>query len=143
MVRKLLSSLLIILLIVAGFPVRISYAQQQKFYTIAALDLVANGISEAEAKSLSEYMRGQITRAATSDEFSRKSGFSYKVIERSQMDKILDEMQFQGTGCTDEECAVEVGKVLGVERIIIGSVGLVGETYTINTRIIDIETANT
>jgi len=131
------------MLTLTGFPLRLSHAQERKFYTIAVLDLVANGISEAEAKSLSEYMRGQITRAATSEQFGKKAGFVYKVIERSQMDKILDEMQFQRTGCTDEECAVEVGKVLGVERIIIGSVGLVGETYTINSRIIDIETANT
>ena len=59
------------------------------------------------------------------------------------MEKILDEQKFQRSGCTDEECAVEVGKILGVERMVIGSVGLVGETYTLNTRIVDVATART
>ena len=139
MVRKLVSILLVALLITPQF----SFSQEQKFYTIAVLDLVANGISETETKSLSEFMRGQVTRIATSGDFRNKSGYAYKVIERSQMDKILNEMQFQRSGCTDEECAVEVGKVLGAERVIIGSVGLVGETYNINTRIVDIESSTT
>ena len=59
------------------------------------------------------------------------------------MDKILEEFDYQNTGCTDEECAVELGKMLNAERIVIGSVGLVGQTYTINARIVDIETAST
>lgn len=144
MVKKEICILLSLLLILTGFiPPKLSYAQCETFYTIAVLDLTANGISESEVKSLSESLRGQITRAATSEEFKNSSGLVYKVLERSQMDKILDEFEYQATGCTDEKCAVELGKMLNAERIIIGSVGLVGQTYTINARIIDIETANT
>ena len=144
MVNKVLSIALSLLMIFIGFiPPRLSFAQEKDLYTIAVLDLVANGISESEARSLSEFLRGQITRAATSDEFRNRSGFVYKVLERSQMDKILDEFDYQSTGCTDEECAVELGKMLNAERIVIGSVGLVGQTYTISVRIVDIETAST
>ena len=144
MVKKPLVIVLSLLIAVIGIiPPHVSFAQEKEFYTIAVLNLVANGISESEARSLSEFMRGQVTRMATSEEFSNKSGYTYKVIERSQMDKILDEVEYQSTGCTDEECAVELGKQLGAERVIIGSVGLVGQTYTINTRIVDVETTNT
>ena len=144
MPRKLLTIVLITMLIQIGFtPPHIVIAQEKDFFTLAVLDLGANGISESEARSLSEFLRGQITRSATSEDFRNKSGFNYKIIERSQMDKILDEVEYQSTGCTDEECAVELGKQLGAERVIIGSVGLVGQTYTINTRIVDVETTNT
>ena len=49
----------------------------------------------------------------------------YTIIERSQMDKIFDEFKVQSTGCTDIACALEFGKILNVETIIIGEVGLV------------------
>lgn len=143
MAHKVLSISLSFLIILTGFiPPRLSFAQEDS-YTIAVLDLIANGISASEARSLSDYLRSQITRTVTSQEFTEKSGFVYKVIERVQMDKILEEFDYQSTGCTDEECAVELGKMLNVERIVIGSVGLVGQTYTINARIVDIETAST
>lgn len=143
MAHKLLSISLSFLIILTGFiPPRLSFAQEDS-YTIAVLDLIANGISDSEARSLSDYLRSQITRTATSQEFTEKSGFVYTVIERAQMDKILEEFDYQSTGCTDEECAVELGKMLNAERIVIGSVGLVGQTYTINARIVDIETATT
>ena len=45
------------------------------------------------------------------------------------------------TGCTDVSCAIELGKILNSERVIIGPVGLVGETYSITARIVDVETA--
>ena len=131
MLRKLLSVVLTVMLTMTGFcSARTSHAQND-FHTVAILDLVANGIAETEAKSLSDFLRGQITRVTRSDRYKKKLGYSYKIIERSQMDKILDEMEFQSSGCTDEECAVEIGKVLNAEHIVIGSVGLVGKTYTI------------
>ena len=143
MAHKVLSIALSLLIILTGFiPPRLSYAQEDS-YTIAVLDLISNGISDSEARSLSDFLRSQITRTATSQKFTEKSGFVYKVIERAQMDKILEEFDYQSTGCTDEECAVELGKMLNVEHIVIGSVGLVGQTYTINARIVDIETAST
>ncbi len=48
------------------------------------------------------------------------------------MDKILDQFKIQDVLCSDDSCAVEFGRLLSVQRIIIGSVGLVGETYIIS-----------
>ena len=144
MIRKILSVLVSVLLTLMGFgqPL-LSFAQEENEYTIAVLDLNANGISQAEARSLSSNLRVQVTRAVISEEFKKKSGISYTVVERSQMDKIFEQFDIQNTGCTDISCAVEFGKMLSVERIIIGSVGLVGETYTINISIVDVESSRT
>ena len=142
MVRKTLSVFLSFLMIMTGvLPVCSAGAQEKKEYNIAVLDLDANGISPAEAKSLSNNMRAQIMRVINSREFNKKTQVRYTVVERAQMDKIFDEFNIQNTECTDVSCAVEFGKILNVERIIIGSVGLVGSTYTIYVSIVDIETA--
>ena len=65
----------------------------------------------------------------------------FVLVERSKMDEILKEQGFQSGSCTDSECLVEFGKILGVKWMITGTVGKLGQTYTIDTRIVDVETA--
>jgi hypothetical protein len=55
------------------------------------------------------------------------------------MEEVLQEQGFQQTGCTSEECAVEVGQLLGVQNMIGGSIGRVGETFTIDVRMISVQ----
>ena len=76
-------------------------------------------------------------------EKSEKTKDSYKLLERSQMDKIFEQFEIQNIGCTDISCAVEFGKILNVERIIIGSMSLVGSTYLVIARIVDVESSST
>jgi hypothetical protein len=57
------------------------------------------------------------------------------------MDKIFEQFKVQDSGCTDEKCAVEFGKMLSVQRIMISSVGLVGQTYTVQVRLVDVESS--
>lgn len=63
----------------------------------------------------------------------------YKVVERSNMEKILKEQKFQNTGCTNISCAVEIGVLIGADLIVIGSIGSLGELYSIDSRLVDVE----
>lgn len=56
------------------------------------------------------------------------------------MKDILSEQGFQMTGCTDNECLVEMGKLLNVQLILGGSISKVGSMYSSDLRLIDIET---
>jgi len=142
MYRKFLSLLLSFLLVLQGFVWYSPAAAQEKTsHTLAVLDLIANGVSESETRSLSSSLRGQVTREIMSERYRNLSKVDYTVVDRSQMDKIFDEFKIQSTGCTDISCAIEFGKILSVEKIIIGEVGLVGGTYTFNASIVDVETA--
>lgn len=142
MYQKILSVVLSFLLLLMGFiPPRLSHAQEIKKSNIAVLNLDARGISESEALFLSDYMRGQITRVVKSRKFVKTTNIIYTVVERSKMDEIFKEHAIQLTGCTDVSCAIELGKILNAEKVIIGSVGLIGETYSITARIVDVETA--
>ena len=55
----------------------------------------------------------------------------FRVLERAQMDNILKEQKFQLSGCTTEECAVQIGEQLGVQYMLGTSIGQVGSTYTL------------
>ena len=96
--------------------------------TVAISTMVANGVTEAEAASLTDALRSELI----------KSG-KYQILERSQMEDILKEQGFQQSGaCGEMNCANEIGKLLSVNQIIMGGIGKVGNTYTLNVRAVDV-----
>ena len=98
--------------------------------TVAVNNFEARGISEDEAATLTDVFRTRLMKTE-----------KYQVMERGQMEAILKEQAFQQSGvCTDQECIVEMGQILGIEQIIAGSLGKVGNAYSINVRIISVET---
>ena len=103
------------------------FAQSQT--TIAVLDLESLGIDPSETSVLSNRLRSLLVNLG-----------DYKVVERSRMEEILKEQGLQQSGCTSDECVVEVGKLLGVQKMLAGSFGKFGNVYTLELRIIDIQT---
>ena len=66
----------------------------------------------------------------------------YKIMTRTQMKEILDEQTLQQSeNCSDSGCAVEVGKILGVGKIIVGQVGKFEETFVIILHLVNVETS--
>ncbi|NQV38318.1 MAG: hypothetical protein HQ509_09980 [Candidatus Marinimicrobia bacterium] len=95
---------------------------------IAILTLDAKGITQQEADILTERLRTAFVQDGR-----------YQVVERSQMESILTEQGFQQMGCTTNECLVQAGLILGVQEMVGGSVGKIGERYAIDVRLFDIE----
>jgi len=100
--------------------------------TIAILDFEGRGVSPQEVQTLSERMRTEIGNTN-----------AVRLIERKAVDKIMEEQGFQQSGCTTDECASEVGQLLGVQYMISGAIGLMGETFTIDAKMFTVETGET
>jgi TolB-like protein len=65
-----------------------------------------------------------------------------KVIERQMLEKVLQELHLESSGVVGSEDAKQIGKILGVEAIITGTLVDIGTTRTeINARMILTETA--
>ena len=56
------------------------------------------------------------------------------------MQEVLKEQGFQQPGCTTDECIVEIGRLIGVEKIISGSISKIGNIYSVSSRIVNVET---
>lgn len=95
--------------------------------TIAVLDLQGKAVAQDEASILTDKLRGELLKTGR-----------YQMIERAQMEAILKEQGFQQSGCTDQSCAVEVGQLVGVEKIVTGSVGKIGRMFLLSVRMIDV-----
>jgi len=64
-----------------------------------------------------------------------------EIVERSLLDEALKEMSLGMTGIVDEQTAVEVGRAVGANAILLGSYVSIGETIRINARLIDVKTS--
>ena len=96
---------------------------------LAVLDLDPVGFSEREAEVLTQRLTSKMIELS-----------DYIVVERANIDKILKEQKFQHSGCTDRDCAVEIGQLLNADITVIGTVSKFGDTYTIDSRIINVGT---
>lgn len=105
--------------------------QQKEKLRIAILDFTnTGGLSKQETVTLGNRLRSMLVKTN-----------AFIVLERGQMDDILGEQGFQQTGCTTTECAVEMGRLLNVQKMISGTIGKLGKTYTIDLSLIDVQTA--
>ena len=121
-------------------PVNVAYAQNNGEYTIAILNMDAKGVSQIEAEVLSERLRSHVSQLLNSSEYATaEDKDQYLVVEQTQVDRILEQFEIQNIGCVSDSCAIEFGKMLQVDRIIIGQIGRVGNTYSVSARVIDVE----
>lgn len=64
----------------------------------------------------------------------------YEVMDRGNMNKILEEQKFQMSGYMPGQQVIEAGKLLGVRKIVTGSLGIIGKTYLLSLFLIDAQT---
>jgi len=87
-------------------------------------------LSQSEAAFISDFFRSDFVKLAR-----------FNVVEKNNMDKILAEQGFQQTGCSTAECAVQIGKILNVRIMVVGSCGQLLGQYVITMNVVDVESA--
>lgn len=100
--------------------------------TAAVLDFVGSGITLQEAQVLTQRLGSELVQTD-----------ALIMVERNQMSEIMEEQGFQQSGCTSAECAAEIGALLGVQKMITGSFGKIGNSYTIEARMFSVESGET
>ena len=126
LVKKSFSDFLAWTVFLFSFPVTV---QAQDRMAVAVMDLEGRGSSAMEAATLTDRLRSEMVNVGV-----------FQVVERGQMEMLLEEQGFQQTGCTSAECAVEMGKLLGVQAMATGSIGRLGTMWTLDVRMFDVGT---
>tara|TARA_B100001971_G_C18194414_1_gene540557 strand:+ start:97 stop:834 length:738 start_codon:yes stop_codon:yes gene_type:complete len=111
------------------FVMTVLSGQENNSETVAVLPLTGTNIPNSELTIYSDRLDAEL--------FKLKN---YIFVERELMSEILTEQGFQQTGCTTDECAVKIGELLGVKFLITGSLGKLESLYTVNLKMIDVET---
>jgi len=121
----------IILLLILAFSVGLAQTDVTKKLNVAVLEISGN---------FKDFSREDLFAVSARFETELQKTEKVKVLERRNMDMILQEQGFQQTGaCNTSECQVQIGQLLGVDRIITGSLTRVGKLYTLNLKMVNVE----
>lgn len=125
---------LVVIILFAAVPAFTAVAQGQEHTMkprIAVLDIAPSGVPQTLAVSVTELLSTELVNTRM-----------FEVIERMQVAKILNEQGFQQTGVTDSSAAAEVGKLLNTKRVVIGTLGKLGQKLVVTLKIVDVEKAS-
>lgn len=117
----------LVLFSIACVPV--ASAEETARPNIAVLDFSANNVSAGEASVVSEFVRAAMVRSG-----------AYPVVDKTNMTRILAEQAFQQTGCTSEDCAVKLGKLLNVHKMVVGEYSVLEGVKFLTAKLVDVET---
>lgn len=114
--KKIICSVLISLLCSVAFAQR-----------IAVIDFNAGvGISQADVDGIS---------AIFNTYFSPQG---YTLVERTRIDRIIGEQQFQRGKLTEQQM-VKIGQILNISQIVVGDVNIVMNQYNIDVRVLNVQ----
>jgi hypothetical protein len=99
---------------------------------VAVYDFNTSEPLRVPALILSEALRAELFR----------QGY-FTLVNRENMVQVLNEMGVQQTGLVDEKKAVQAGKGLAVQQIILGQFGALGKTLLLQVKRIDLVTQTT
>lgn len=111
---------------------------QNKKVKVAVMDFKNGvGVEKKEAMGLSDILINSLYETG-----------KFSIIERSQLDKVFKELDFQASELSNEQLA-QVGRILGVNSILVGTVNFIASTkspdgsyygeYNVDVRAVDVE----
>jgi TolB-like protein len=89
---------------------------------------------QSDHAALSEYIIDELIANAVNDKF-------FSVVDRAQLDQIRMELNFQLSGEVSDQSALEIGKFLGAQTIVSGTIGELADRHRIRIRALNVETA--
>lgn len=126
--QKVISILLIVCYVTAIFPSIPVYAAEKSW--IAVIPFEARGISKESAGLFFDSFHREIINSKR-----------FNVVERERIDKLLQELALQQTGCTDSECVIQIGRMANADKVMAGSITRIGDKIVAEARVINLETA--
>ncbi len=96
---------------------------------LAVLTFDSPGLSEDIARTTSYLLEGKLGNSPF-----------VELVERNQIQHVLNELQYQMSGITTSD-AVEVGKHLNAEFILLGSINKLGSLLIITAKLVNVETS--
>ena len=120
---------LIVLIILTS---AVSVFSQDSKPIITVLDLVTEDVSESEMNVIINRLSSALFQTE-----------KYTVIDISQRQQILTELEFSLSGCADDSCMLEVGKMLSAEAIVVGSLGRIGSRIAVSVKMLETESGKT
>lgn len=67
---------------------------------------------------------------------------NFEIVERSLLEKVMQEQRFSNSGIVDDNDATEIGKLAGANKVVISVLTQTGGQYMLSVKMIDVKTAS-
>jgi TolB-like protein len=121
--------------VLGSVAVRAVPAHAQDLPTVAVLDFTSFMMGDGGAA----VNLGKAITAMLVTEFSNRDGI--QVIERAQLNDMLREQDLVLSGRVDESSAIEIGKMLGAQYVLLGQASSIVDNLRMDIRAVDVETS--
>ncbi len=95
---------------------------------ITVLDLKVENIAASDAKLIVDLLSSALIKTK-----------KFRVLDRSQRENLLKEIEFSASECADESCQLKLGKMLAADKIVVGSLGKVGGRFILNVKLLKVQ----
>lgn len=100
---------------------------------IAVVNFVAQpGVDPNMAATITDLLTGALVNLKKFD-----------VVDRANMDRVMREQALQQSGCTEQACAVKLGNILNVQKLVVGKVSKLGSKIYLSVSFVDVERSRT
>lgn len=123
--KKIIATILIIAYLIT-FQAPMGFAVEK--LSLAVLDLESKGVDSSTTDILTETLRRELVNTKR-----------FNIVDQSQIDDTMEEVLPQMKGCTTMECAIEMGRMVGADKVLRGSISTLGKKYILEVRLIDLE----
>jgi outer membrane lipoprotein SlyB len=106
----------------------------QPGYNFARIDRVA--VVEVAGANNNKLAQNEVSDLLAMELFKR----GFRVVERTQVESILEEQDFQATDLTSDARAAQLGRILNVDAAVIINVPEMDGTISMTAKMIDVET---
>ena len=96
--------------------------------TLALFTFEGNGMNDEDVALYTGYLNLELHQTK-----------SFILVEKIQINELLREKEYDKMDCKTADCAIEIGKLVGFKKAIVGSFSLVADTCTIKGSLIGIE----
>jgi len=127
--RRLWGSLLFLVVLVPLLPAQQAEDERP---IITVLDFTTESVSQSEMKTIISLLSSSLFQLN-----------AFTVIDVSQRENILSEIEFSAGGCTDESCVPEIGRLLAAEMIVVGNLSKLGTRYVLSSKLLETRTGKT
>ena len=96
---------------------------------VVVLDFTSNGVSPGDARTVSEIFKSKLIVAGI-----------YDVLDRTNINAILGELEIQSAGLTESADALRVGTLLDARYLVSGSLMKLGSRMAMSVKLVDVAT---
>ena len=103
-----------------------------KRMSVAVVGFVPLGRDEARSDAFSSYLVEELTMKLVSDG-------RVTIAERAQLEKVVHELKLESSGMVSDQTAKQLGQLLGVDGVLLGTYMDAGKEVKVNQRLIATE----